>query len=213
MNIVDARVEDYCRAKSTLPEPVCDEIEAFTRQNVEMPQMLTGRLEASLLGFLIRCLKARRILEIGTFTGYSALAMASHLPEDGELVTLDLSKERVDIARRFWAKSAHAPKISPVIGPAAESLKGLQGSFDLVFIDADKESYPDYLNQSLDLLSPKGVVVVDNCLWSGRVLEPDAADLETKNIRQLNEFVAAHDGLYATLLPVRDGIYLIQKYG
>lgn len=213
LSFVDPAVEEYCVAKSSVPPPLCGELEEFTKETEEMSGMLVGKLEASLLGLLVRAVGARRVLEVGTFTGYSALCMAHHLPEDGELVTLDRSEAVTAKARKFWARSPHGRKIRLVLGDAGASMARLEGPFDLVFIDADKEDCVSYLRRALELLSPSGLVVVDNCLWGGRVLGDGEADAETRGIRALTDFVTGHDGLHATLLPVRDGIYLIKPTG
>ena len=203
-------LESYCISKSSTPLPPCDELEHFTQERGDMPQMLVGKLEASLLGLLIRSLGARRVLEIGTFTGYSALSMAQALPEDGEVVTLDNSPERTRVAKSFWDKSEHGNKITLVLGQAQESLQSVRGPFDFVFIDADKEPVLTYFKRSLELLSPRGMIVVDNCLWSGKVLEDkEGLDAETRGIVDLNDFVAKAHHLTATLLPLRDGILLV----
>ena len=208
-DLIPPQIESYCIAKSSTPSALCDELEDFTKTHVDMAQMLIGKLEASLLGFLIHSLDAKRVLEIGTFTGYSALAMAEILPGDGEIVTLDVSKERTKIAQKFWNRSPHGKKITLVLGRAEESLRELQGPFDLIFIDADKEQCLSYFKRGCELLSPKGVVVVDNCLWDGKVFEQRNGDAETKGIKELTDFIHADLGLYSTLLPVRDGVLLV----
>jgi len=215
MQIVDKRIEDYCIEKSSLPSKDCENIENYTRQNVSGANMLIGKLEGSILSFLIRAISAKRVLEIGTFTGYSALVMAENLPSDGELITVDVNVETVQLAKKYWGQSAHGHKIKSLLGNGHESVKGLEGEFDFVFIDADKKGYLDYLKMTLDKLSPNGMIVVDNVLWSGRVVETIKEETDehrnTKAIQEFNDFVAGNDQLFATLLPVRDGMFLIQK--
>lgn len=212
MNITPKNIEAYCIQVSNRPSEVCDALEEHTRENVPMSQMLVGKLEASLLSFLIRLNKAKRVLEFGTYTGYSALAMAENLPEDGEVVTLDINPETVDLAKSYWDKSTHGKKIKSILGPASESLQQLKGPFDLVFIDADKTGYMNYLKGSLPMLSDKGVIVLDNALWSGNVLEGDhEVSKDTEALREVNNWVASQKNLFSTLLPVRDGMFLIQK--
>ncbi len=206
------QIEAYCISKSSLPPLLCNELEDFTRKHIDMSQMLIGKLEASLLGFLIRSINAKRVLEIGTFTGYSALSMATHLPQDGKLVTLDISEERTNVAKEFWAKSEHGNKIDLILGPAKLSLAALEESFDFIFIDADKENCLAYLKRCLELLSPKGIIAVDNCLWDGKVLKDQDLDEETRGIKELTDFVFHHKNLYSTLLPVRDGVLLIKFF-
>lgn len=211
MNITPKEIEAYCVERSTVPSALCNELEAHTHAHVPMARMLIGRLEASLLGFLLKTVAAKRVLEIGTFTGYSALAMAEQLPADGEVITLDINPETVQLAKTFWARSAHGKKIRSVIGPAVETIKDLSGPFDLVFIDADKGNYLRYLELALPKLSPQGMVVLDNCLWSGKVLSPEKSDQDTVAIDHINRWIEKHSGLYGTLLPVRDGMFLVRK--
>lgn len=212
MQLVDPLVEEYCVHISSKPSSLCEELADFTRQNVPHSQMLIGPLEASVLGFLIRACSYRRVLEIGTYTGYSALAMAENLPDEGELISLDINAETTEIAKRFWARSPHGKKIHHILGDARESIEQLKGNFDLVFIDADKESYGFYFEKLYPRLSPRASVVVDNTLWSGRVLQANAEG-STKAIQDFNQMIAsrAGDEFYVSLLPVRDGMLLIQK--
>jgi caffeoyl-CoA O-methyltransferase len=152
---------------------------------------------------------ARRALEVGTFTGFSALMMAAALPDDGEVVTLELSAEHAAFARSFFERSEHGHKVRLVEGPAPESLKGLAGPFDLVFIDANKTGYVDYYEAALPLLSERGVIAVDNVLWSGEVLDPK--DDDARAIVAFNEHVAQDERVTQVMLTVRDGILLIRR--
>ena len=210
LKLYDSAIESYCISKSSGASSLCDTIERFTKEHVDMSQMLIGKLEASLLGFLIHAIGAKTILEVGTFTGYSALAMASQLPKDGRLVTLDRSRERIQIAQKFWAKSKHGHKIKPILGQAGATLSNMDDSFDLIFIDADKENCLSYLKKGLHLLSSRGVLVVDNCLWSGKVLEKEGLDDETQGLKALTDYVLHRKDLYSVLLPIRDGILLVR---
>ena len=211
MKITEGSIENYCTQFSGTHSPTCAAIAQYTNSSVEDAQMLIGQLEGSFLKWIIHVLGARRVLEIGTFTGYSALTMAEQLPDDGELVTLDINADTNAIATRFWSQSSHGKKIHSIIGPAAQSIRTLKGQFDFVFIDADKEGYREYCNEALKLLSPKGVIVVDNCLYSGQVLESSPLDANAKEIKLFNEYVRKRTDLIVSLLPVRDGIYLIAK--
>lgn len=210
-NFTPKEIENYCISKSFKPSLILNELETFTRSNVEMSQMLIGPLEGSVLGFLIRLNSSKRVLEFGTYTGYSALTMAENLPEDGEVFTLDINPETVEIGKKYWDQSPHGKKIQSLIGPAIDSLKKIEGKIDLIFIDADKLNYMTYLKESLKLLSPKGVIVLDNALWSGQVLVENPIEDSTKALKEVNDFVASNDNLYGTLLPIRDGMFLIQK--
>ena len=210
MKFVDQKIEDYAVSKSTIPSHHCQQIESYTKENVPLAQMLVGPLEASLFGFLIRSIGVKHILEFGTYTGYSALAMAENLPEDGTLTTFDINDKTVDVAKNFWNKSPHGFKIRSLIGPALESIKNIKGPIDLVFIDADKSNYLNYLNACVPLLSSKGIIVIDNVLWSGDVLREVPEDRQTPHIKAVNDFVKSNPHFYSTLLPIRDGIMLIK---
>lgn len=222
MKFIDERIENYSVEKSEKPSAAVEAIETYTRANVHGSQMLIGKLEASLLGFLLRSIQAKNVLELGTFTGYSALAMAENLPDDGKLITIDISETTVQLAKQFWAKSSHGKKIESRLGPGIQVLQSMHKEtpnlrFDLVFIDADKRNYKSYLETTLDLLSEKGLIVIDNVLWSGRVLPAldtnDNTDehRNTQFIRELNDYLASRTDLYCTLLPIRDGMFLVQK--
>ncbi|MGZ3809077.1 MAG: O-methyltransferase [Bacteriovorax sp.] len=217
MQLIDKKIEDYCIAKSNLPSADCDRIESYTKAHVHGAQMLIGKMEASVMGFLLRSTFAKRVLELGTFTGYSALAMAENLPEDGEVITVDINEETVALAKEFWGQSKNGHKIRSLLGSGLDIIPTLTGDFDFVFIDADKRNYIEYLKLTVPMLSPKGIIVIDNVLWSGRVVpgsEPSGSDLHDRNtefIRMVNDYIAAEKTLYGTLLPIRDGMFLIKK--
>ncbi|OUR96839.1 hypothetical protein A9Q84_10910 [Halobacteriovorax marinus] len=214
MNFIDPRILDYSIDKSTTPSSACDDIEKYTVENHPLHRMLCGRLEGSLLAFLIRLSKAKKVLELGTFTGYSALAMAEALPADGEVVTIDKNKKISAISIPFWEKSEHGRKIRPMYGDANLVLDELEETFDLVFIDADKRNYKSYFEKCLSLLNIGGAIVVDNVLWSGRVVEGYSSEEEDKSttfLVEFNDYISKRDDLIKTLLPIRDGIYLIQR--
>ncbi|MDP3980053.1 MAG: class I SAM-dependent methyltransferase [Chlamydiota bacterium] len=211
MLLTSVDIESYCTRKSSVPSKYCIAIAKYTRKYIPGSQMLIGPLEASLLGLLLRLIHARRVLEIGCFTGYSALAMAESLPKNGKLITLDINPETNLIARKFWNKSPHGKKIEAILGPALQSLKKIQGKFDLIFIDADKANYSNYFKESLKKLNTNGLIVIDNCLWSGRVLDKNAKDVDTKAIQKLNDSIKKQPFIHACLLPIRDGIFMIWK--
>jgi caffeoyl-CoA O-methyltransferase len=168
-----------------------------------------GRVEGALLRILVGAIGARRVLEIGTFTGFSGLSMAEALPDDGELVTCDIDPKATAMARQFFDRSPHGKKITIALGDALETLKTLSGPFDLVFLDADKERYPDYYEATLPMLRAGGLVVADNTLWSGEVLDPQTAS--AKAIARFNRRVTTDPRVDNVLLPVRDGIMLARK--
>ena len=173
------------------------------------PQMLTGPVEGRFLELLVHASGARRILEIGTFTGFSALSMAAALPEDGTIDTLDIEPKHAEVAQRYFDRSPHGSKITLHLGPALDTIAGLEGSFDLVFIDADKENYDAYYEAVLPRLSEGALIAIDNTLWSGRVLEPE--DETTRLIAALNDKLAADERVVAVQLTVRDGITLLRR--
>lgn len=211
MNFIDEKIHDYSINHSSKPSALADELEKYTKENVPVPQMIVGRLEASFLGFLVKSLGAKDVLEFGTYTGYSALCFAENLPSDGSVTTLDINPQTTEIAKSFWDRSPVGDKINSLVGPALASLQNLkEKKFDLIFIDADKTNYMNYLKASLDLLSDKGVVVLDNMLWSGHVLNENQ-DEETEALKAVNEFIKNNHELYGTLLPVRDGMFLVKK--
>lgn len=212
MNFTDKKIETYATNLSSSPSTICSSLEKHTRSTEAMSQMLIGKLEASFFGNLIRSMRARRILEIGTFTGYSALAMAEHLPSDGELHTIDIEKR--PYTEQFWKEAKQLNKIHFHQGPGLEIIPKLQGPFDIVFIDADKENYSNYFNLVESKLSPHGLVIVDNVLWSGRVLLTDDEiqnESSTKALKKFNEMIHQRPDLHKTMLPIRDGIFLINK--
>ena len=212
LSLVSEPIDAYCKGHSSLPSRACEELAEFTRKNIPMSVMLSGPLVGSFLGILIKSIKAKRVLEVGCYTGYSALCMAETLPEDGELITLDINPEISPITKRFWERSPHGKKIKLILGPAIESMNQLKPSFDLIFIDADKANYTNYAKRSLELLSDCGLIVADNCLFQGEVLQPpNTMSDNAKGICQFNDFVHNHPDLESTLLPVRDGLHLVRR--
>ena len=192
------------------PEPgIFAELAQETRDTQKDPQMMVGHGEGLLLRLIIKLARARRVLEIGTFTGYSALAMAMALPADGELITCDIDPNATTLAQKYWARSPHGKKIRLVLAPASDTLATLQGPFDLVFIDADKPGYVRYWEASLPLVREGGVIIVDNVLWSGRVLEPK--DDSTRAIAAFNAHVQGDARVEHVMLPIRDGITVAVK--
>jgi len=209
--VVPGPIEDYCLAHTSTVDPLLDELAAHTRAHCKMPQMLTGPVEGTFLRLLVQASGARHVLEIGTYTGYSALSMAAGLPDDGTLITCDIDPDTNAIARSFWARSPHGHKITPTLGPALESLAALPAgqAFDFVFIDADKENYVNYYEAVLPQLRPGGLIAADNTLWSGRVLDPK--EKSDHAIVTFNTHVASDARVEQVLLSIRDGILLIRK--
>jgi len=208
--IVEPQVEEYAAEHTTQPGELFDRLAAETREKTTAPQMMVGRIEGGFLAALVRLTGAKRILELGTFTGYSSISMASALADDGRIVTCDVDPEATAIARRYMDESGHGDKIEIKLGPALDTIATLEGPFDLVFIDADKPNYQAYYEAVLPLLADNGLLIADNVLWSGRVVEPDGDD-STQAIKAFNEHVAGDDRVVSVMLTVRDGMTLVQK--
>ena len=197
-------------AHTTPLPPLLEELVSVTQERFgQEARMLSGQLEGTLLQMLIASMRARRVLEIGTFTGFSAQMMAAALPDDGELITCDVDPQAIEVARSFFQRSPHGHKISLREGPALETMRSLDPPFDLIFIDADKESYIAYYEEALRPLAPTGVIAVDNVLWSGRVLDPK--EERDRAIVAFNEHVSRDKRVVNVILTVRDGIMLIRK--
>ena len=209
--IVEPKVEEYAEAHTTPDGELFERLAEETRAKTSAPQMMVGRIEGQFLARLVRLSGARRILELGTFTGYSSISMASALPADGRIITCDVDPETMGIARRYMDESGYGDKIETRLGPALETIQTLEGPFDLVFIDADKPNYRAYYEAVLPLLAEDGVIIADNVLWSGRVLEDDG-DESTRAIKEFNEYVRADSRVVSVMLTVRDGMTLIQKH-
>ncbi len=207
--LIDTRLEEYAIAHSRGVSPLLQELQTYTYEHCANPQMVTGPLEAGFLRMLVQLIGARRVLEIGLFTGYSALAMAEVLPVDGELISCEIDHQHCAIAKSFFSRSPHGDKIRIVLGPALETLDTVIGPFDLVFLDADKENYRQYYEKALSLLRPEGLLVADNTLWSGRVLDPKK-DTDHALVA-FNQRVQRDDRVENVLLTVRDGMMLARK--
>jgi caffeoyl-CoA O-methyltransferase len=209
--IVDSPVEEYAESHSSSNGQLFERLAAETREKTTTPQMMVGLLEGRFLGVLVRSLRARRVLELGTFTGYSSISMALALPPGGRVITCDVNEETTAIAQRYAEEAGVADRIDFRIGPALEAIAQLTGPFDLVFIDADKENYVNYYEATLPLVADSGLMLVDNTLWSGRVADPAEDDEKTKAIRALNDRVLADPRVENVLLTVRDGMNLIWR--
>jgi caffeoyl-CoA O-methyltransferase len=207
--LIDPALDDYATHHSIPPSALAQELESYTYQHCRYPQMVTGALEGALLKMLIRLTGAKRVIEIGLFTGYSALAMAETLPDDGRIVSCEINKESATIAKSFFERSPHGHKIEIKIGPALDTLTQLEAPIDLVFLDADKENYVKYYDAVLPKLRNGGLLVADNVLWSGRVLQPEQ---ETdRAIVAFNDRVQKDERVENVLLTVRDGVMVVRK--
>ena len=210
--LVSEQIEAYAAAHTSPAAAHLHALAEETRETLECPQMLTGEVEGRMLEFLVFMARPRSVLEIGTYSGYSALSMAQTLPQDGHIITCELDEEPADVAERHIAAAGLADRVEVRRGPALETVNALDGPFDLVFIDADKAGYLDYYEAVLPKLSKRGLIVVDNVLWSGRVAEDPGEDDEesTRALRAFNDHVAADERVVNVMLTVRDGITLIR---
>ena len=209
LTLVPEVIEEYASAHTEPISPLFEQLREETYAKMESPQMQVGPIEGTLLRLLVRLIGAKRVLEIGMFTGYSTLMMAEGLPEGGELITCEINPKAEEVARRYFAKSPHGKKIKIRMGPALKTIEGLAGPLDMVFIDADKENYAHYFDAVVPLLRTGGLIVADNVLWSGRVLKPK--DQIDQAIVEFNDKVAKDSRVEKVMLSVRDGITLALK--
>jgi len=209
--LVSADIEAYAAAHSWPESDVCRALRAETHRATDCPQMLVGPLEGAFLKMMVQLVQAQRVLEIGMFTGYSALCFAEALPPEGGVMTCEIDEESAALARRFFAQSPHGKKISIRMGPALETMRGLTGPFDVIFIDADKTNYVNYYRRAKELLAPGGVILIDNVLWDGDVLLQPPPDEKTAAIQEVNRVVKADDEVTCVLTTIRDGILVVKK--
>jgi caffeoyl-CoA O-methyltransferase len=213
VDLVPEPIERYVEEHSTQPEELLAALAKETRETLESPQMLTGTVEGRFLELLVYALGARRVLELGTYSGYSAISMAAGLPDGGRIDTCEIDDERAAVARRYIEQSPYADRIEIHLGPALETIGRLEGDFDFVFIDADKPNYVNYYEAVLPRLAEGGLIAADNTLWSGRVLD-DADDSEgTEAIKAFNEHVKSDPRVTSVMLTIRDGVTLIRPKG
>jgi predicted O-methyltransferase YrrM len=212
---IDGALWDYIR-RVTLREP--DVLRRLREETAGNPQvnMQISPEQGQFMALLMHLIGARRTIEVGVFTGYSSLAVALALPDDGRMIACDVSEEWTAVARRYWREAGVEHKIDLRLRPALETLDGLiasgeAGRFDFAFIDADKENYAHYFERALVLLRPGGLIAVDNVLWSGKVLDPEENDADTRAIRAFNENLHTDERVWLSMLPVRDGLTLASK--
>jgi caffeoyl-CoA O-methyltransferase len=212
IGIVPENIEDYCLARSQGFDPLLDELLVVTEERTDSLIWVSGPLVGGVLRTVASLIGARRIVEVGMFTGYSTLMMAAALPKDGKLITCDVNPKAEAVARRFFDRSPDGGKIHVRMGPALETLDTLEGPFDFAFIDADKVNYIHYYEKMLPMLRPGGWIAADNTLWNGRVVsDPAEQDDDTRALVAFSRHVAGDDRVTQTLLTVRDGITLIHK--
>ena len=208
-DLVLPKIDAYAAAYSMPETPIRRALREETERTMEFARMLVGPLEGAFLHMMTRLVQATRVLEIGMFTGYSALWFAEALPDQGRVTTCEIDDASAAVARRFFAQSPHGRKVDIRMGPALETMAGLTAPFDLIFIDADKQNYVNYYRRSMELLSPRGVILIDNVLWDGDVLLEPPPDERTAAIQELNRVVRADARVSAVLATIRDGIWII----
>ena len=211
MEFLPPEIDDYAGLFTAPPSPLLERIERETWQQVLMPRMCSGHQQGRFLSLISKLVGPRRILEVGTYTGYSALCMAEGLAPDGRLVTLDVNAELETRVRGYFADSLYAAQLDFRVGDARELIPQLDETWDLVFLDADKENYITYYEMVVDRVSPGGLILADNVLWSGKVTDPSISDHETDALRAYNAHVAADPRVEHQLLPFRDGIMVARK--
>jgi caffeoyl-CoA O-methyltransferase len=212
-DIVDPALEAYAAEPTTAPPAHLEDLAAELMVTLESPHMMVGRLEGRYLELLTFALSATSVLEVGTFGGYSALAMAAGLAPGGRIVTCELSPVHAAFARSHIARSPYADRIDVIEGPAIETIATLDGPFDFVFLDADKAGYRAYYEAVLPKLAPRGLIAADNTLWSGRLLDPSDTTADTVALREFNDFVVTDPRVVAVQTTVRDGVTLIRRAG
>ncbi|SDD23274.1 O-methyltransferase [Niabella drilacis] len=211
MELLPIELEQFALNFSTPPDPLRQEVEAYTRQNHAEPHMLSGPVQGKLLEMISHMIRPRRILEVGTFTGYSALCLAEGLTNDGELHTIEFREETAAIAHNFFQKSALYPKIKLHVGNALNIIPTLNESWDLVFIDADKPGYIDYFKLVLPAVRKNGFILADNIFFHGQVFTQVPKGKSAKAIKAFNDFVHHNDDIDKLVLTIRDGLYLLRK--
>ncbi|GJL63510.1 MAG: SAM-dependent methyltransferase [Nitrospirales bacterium] len=212
-SLVLPEIEAYAEAHSMAESDVCRRLREETFRTMDLPQMVVGPLEGAFLKMMIRLVQAKRVLEIGTFTGYSALCFAEALPSDGSVITCDIDVKSTTLAKKYFAESSHGQNIDVKLGPAIDTLQTVTGPFDLIFIDADKVNYVNYYQKAMDLLAKRGVILIDNVLWNGDVVQSPPVDDSTAAIQELNRAVHADSRVSAVLVTIRDGLLVITPQG
>ncbi|MEE4259229.1 MAG: O-methyltransferase [Bacteroidales bacterium] len=210
--MIDPKIEVYIETHTTPENEVLKELNRQTHLRTFYPRMLSGHIQGKFLEMVVQMIQPNRVLEIGTFTGYSAIAMAKGLNDDAKIYTIEVNEEMATFIDEFVAKSGLENKIRLIIGDALEIIPTLDDVFDLVFIDADKEQYVDYYKLAKEKLKPGGFIIADNVIWSGKVLERSSkTDKETQGIVAFNEFVKNDPDVEQVMLSIRDGLLLIRK--
>lgn len=211
MEFIDEKLQQYCDNHTTAESDVLKQLNRDTNANVLQPRMLSGHFQGRLLSMLSSMIKPKMILEIGTYTGYSAICLAEGLVQGGKLITIDVNAEREEMVNNYIRKAGMQEQIQHIIGDAVNIVKTLPHIYDLVFIDADKQNYIRYYEMAMERLNAGGYILIDNVLWSGKVIDREAKDKDTQTLHQLNELVQNDTGVENILLPVRDGLMVVRK--
>ena len=214
MNFINENLFDYCVNHTTDESEILKELYRQTYITKLNPRMICGKHQGRLLSFISKIIKPKKILEIGTFTGLSSLSMSLALPKDGKLIALDKDKKTTEVAENFFKKAKQENKIKTIIKPALDSLKDLiknKNKFDLVFIDADKKNYKNYYNQSLHLINTNGLIIIDNVLWYGNVVNKKSNDKNTLSIREFNSYINKDKRTENLIIPIGDGFTICRK--
>lgn len=212
MHFLPQEIDDYVVAHSAKEPELLQQLNRETNQKVLQPRMLSGHYQGRLLSMLSKLINPQNILEIGTYTGYSALCLAEGIKSDGVLHTIDINEELMDFQKRYFDASPWKDQIVQHLGDATEIIPSLKEDFDLVFLDADKPNYPTYFQQIMEKLRPGGVILSDNVLWSGKVVEQVKEDDEsTKALLKYNRLLAEDERLETVMLPVRDGLTISRR--
>jgi len=206
--IIDPKVQEYTELHTSPESNILKDLNRFTNVNVLYPRMLSGQVLGRFLGFVSHMIRPEKILEIGTYTGYSAICLAEGLTDNGMIDTIEVNPELEEIIRKYIQEADLSDRINLHIGDALDIIPGLKGEYDLVFMDADKTSYPDYLLLVLSKVKKGGFILADNALWDGKVLNP--TDKETEALAAFNDMVQHDDRVENILLPLRDGVMMIR---
>ena len=212
-DITNELIQDYCDNHTSEESMVLMQLNRDTHVNVLQPRMLSGHFQGRLLSMLSKMITPCMILEIGTYTGYSAICLAEGLTENGKLITIDINPEQEDRIRKFIAEAGMEDKIQFIVGDAVNIIKSLPHTYDIVFIDADKSNYQRYYDMVFDKVRSGGYIIADNVLWSGKVVEEDALtkDKDTKTLNAFNQFIQSDSRVENILLPIRDGLIIARK--
>ncbi|HRG01766.1 MAG TPA: O-methyltransferase [Bacteroidia bacterium] len=212
MEFISKELSDYCENNTTPESEILSKLNRETHLKVVSPRMLSGHLQGRFLSFISKLQQPKLIVEIGTYTGYSALCLAEGLVKDGKLISIDVNEETSSFAKSFISKTEYANQIDLVLADAKEFVTTINKPIDLVFIDADKKNYLNYYHLIIDKIKPGGLIIADNVLWSGKITMPEKEmDRETLALHQFNQFVQQDSRVENILLPIRDGLMIVRK--